>query len=91
MLKFLFYWIAFHTLGRLPLSFLYPLMSGTAWAAYHLAPGVRRNIHDNLRHVMPDVPEAEVRGRLRRSEEPQLNQGTARSGALPRGAAGFTE
>ena len=62
MLKFLFYWIAFHTLGRLPLSFLYPLMSGTAWAAYHLAPGVRRNIHDNLRHVMPDVPEAEVRG-----------------------------
>src|SRR5439155_22008474 len=36
-------------------------MSGPAWAAYHLAPGVLRNLHDNLRHVMPDAPEAKVR------------------------------
>ena len=60
MLKFLFYWVTFHTLGRLPLSFLYALMSSTAWAAYNLVPGVRRNIHENLRHVMPDAPEGEV-------------------------------
>ena len=61
MLKFLLYWVTFHTLGRLPLSFLYALMGATAWAAYRLAPGVRRNIHDNLHHVMPDPPEGEVR------------------------------
>src|SRR2546426_161643 len=61
MLKFLLYWVTFHTLGRLPLSFLYALMSTTAWAAYHLVPTVRRNIHENMRHVMPDAPEAEVR------------------------------
>ena len=61
MLKFLLYWITFHTLGRLPLSFLYSLMGATAWVAYHLAPGVRRNIHDNLRHVMPDAAERQVR------------------------------
>jgi len=61
MLKFLFYWATFHTLGRLPLSFLYALMSTTSSAAYHLAPGVRQSIHDNLRHVMPDAPEGEVR------------------------------
>src|SRR5436309_6148944 len=61
MLKFLLYWVTFHTLGRLPLSFLYALMSTTAWAAYHLVPTVRRNIHENMRHVMPDAPEGEVR------------------------------
>src|SRR5207247_10911305 len=61
MLKFLLYWVTFHTLGRLPLTFLYVLMSSTARAAYYLAPGVRRNIYDNLRHVMPDAPEGEVR------------------------------
>ena len=62
MLKFLLYWAAFHTLGRLPLSFLYALMRGIAWAAYYLAPGVRRNVNDNLRHVMPAAPDDEVRG-----------------------------
>src|SRR5690349_14983947 len=61
MLKFGFYWVAFHTLGRLPLSFLYLMMSGAARAAYFLAPGLRRNIHDNLRHIMPDTSETEVR------------------------------
>ena len=61
MLKFLFYWLTFHTLGRLPLSVLYVLMGATAWAAYYLAPGARRSIHENLGHVMPDAPETEVR------------------------------
>jgi lauroyl/myristoyl acyltransferase len=60
MLKFLLYWVTFHTLGRLPLPFLYWLMNTTASAAYRIAPSVRRNIHDNLRHVMPNAPEAEV-------------------------------
>jgi KDO2-lipid IV(A) lauroyltransferase len=60
MLKFFLYWIAFHTLGRLPLPFLYALMSATAWVAYYLLPGVRRNIRDNLRHVMKHAPQSEI-------------------------------
>jgi len=66
MLKFLFYWGAFHTLGRLPLPFLYALMGATASAAYRLAPGVRQNIRDNLRHAMPDAPEAEIQRAAKR-------------------------
>jgi len=61
MLKFLLYYVTFHTLGRLPLPFLYTLMGSTAWLAYHLAPGARRNIDDNLRHVMPQASEDERR------------------------------
>jgi len=61
MLKFILYWITFHTLGRLPLPLLYGLMGATAWAAYHLVPGARRNVLDNLRHITPEASEAEAR------------------------------
>ena len=61
MLKFALYWITFHTLGRLPLPFLYGLMGATAWVAYYLAQGARRNVHENLSHVMPDARDPEVR------------------------------
>jgi KDO2-lipid IV(A) lauroyltransferase len=57
MLKFILYWVTFHTLGRLPLPFLYGLMAFVASVAYRLAPSVRRNIDDNLRHVMPGAGE----------------------------------
>jgi KDO2-lipid IV(A) lauroyltransferase len=57
MLKFILYWATFHTLGRLPLPVLYWLMGTVASVAYRLAPGVRRNIDENLRHVMPEAGE----------------------------------
>lgn len=66
MLKFILYWTAFHSLGRLPLSFLYALMGATAWVAYQLLPGARRNIDDNLRRVMPEASEAERRSAAKR-------------------------
>jgi KDO2-lipid IV(A) lauroyltransferase len=61
MLKFILYWATFHTLGRLPLPLLYGLMGAVAAVAYRLAPGPRRNIDENLRHVMPDSSEAKRR------------------------------
>jgi len=66
MLKFFLYWASFHTLGRLPLSFLYALMGVTAAVAYRLAPGVRRNIDANLRHVAPEASEAKRRAWAKR-------------------------
>jgi KDO2-lipid IV(A) lauroyltransferase len=57
MLKFILYWAAFHTLGRLPLPFLYGAMGVLASIAYRLAPGIRRNIDHNLRHVTPQASE----------------------------------
>ncbi len=66
MLKFLLYWAAFNTLGRLPLPFLYALMGAIAWLAYQLAPGARRSIHDNLRHVMPQAREGQMRRAAKR-------------------------
>ena len=53
LLKFVFFYVTFHTLGRLPLRALYGLMNFVGAAAYYLVPKVRRNVHDNLRHVMP--------------------------------------
>jgi KDO2-lipid IV(A) lauroyltransferase len=62
MWKYLVFFAAFHTLGRLPVAVLYRLMSFAAWVAYYLARGARRNVLDNLRHVMPPgTPAAEVR------------------------------
>jgi phosphatidylinositol dimannoside acyltransferase len=57
MLKFILYWATFHTLGRLPLPLLYTLMSAVASIGYRVAPGIRRNIDDNLRHAMPTASE----------------------------------
>jgi lauroyl/myristoyl acyltransferase len=61
MVKFIVYWASFHTLGRLPLAFLYALMAATASVGYRLAPGLRRNIDANLRHVAPEASEAKRR------------------------------
>ena len=66
MLKFLLYYVTFHTIGRLPLPFLYALMGATAWLAYQLAPGARRNIYENLRHVMPEASEGRKRSAAKR-------------------------
>jgi len=53
MWKYLLYYIAFHVLGRLPLPLLYGLANLIGDAAYCLAGNARRNVWDNLRHVMP--------------------------------------
>jgi KDO2-lipid IV(A) lauroyltransferase len=66
MLKFILYWATFNTLGRLPLPFLYGVMGAVSSIAYRLAPGPRRNIDENLRHVMPDASEAKRRAVAKR-------------------------
>jgi len=66
MLKFILYWATFNTLGRLPLPVLYGVMGAIASIAYRLAPGPRRNIDANLRHVMPEASEAERRSVAKR-------------------------
>ncbi len=53
MLKYWIFWFAFTALGRLPLPWLYALVSLISGIAYFLVPSARRNVHDNLRHVMP--------------------------------------
>lgn len=53
MWKYLLYYIAFHVLGRLPLPLLYGLANLIGDTAYCLAGNARRNVWDNLRHVMP--------------------------------------
>ena len=61
MLKYLSFWVLFHTLGLLPLRLLYPIASFAGALGYRLASGARRNVEDNLRHVMPEgTPDAEV-------------------------------
>ena len=66
MLKFILYWATFNTLGRLPLPALYAVMGAVASIAYRLAPGPRRNIDANLRHVMPKASEAKRRSVAKR-------------------------
>lgn len=61
MLKYLFFWFVFRILGRLPLPVLYGLAELAARIGYSLAPGIRENVRDNLRHVMPNVPELRAR------------------------------
>ncbi|MGQ9572378.1 MAG: lysophospholipid acyltransferase family protein [Dehalococcoidia bacterium] len=49
-------------LGRLPLRILYLLASVAAAVTYLLAWRLRRNVWDNMRHVMgPDTPKKELR------------------------------
>ncbi len=60
-LKYLAFLILFNTLGRLPVPILYRVMEVVAWFAYYLARGARRNVWDNLRHVMPaGTPRREI-------------------------------
>lgn len=66
MLKFILYWATFNTLGRLPLPFLYGVMGVVASIAYRLVPGVRRNLDENLRHVIPGASEAKRRSHAKR-------------------------
>jgi KDO2-lipid IV(A) lauroyltransferase len=61
VVKYLIFWIVFKVLGRLPLSAIYRVADVVAALAYRLAPGARRNVWDNLRHVMPDAPRSRVR------------------------------
>lgn len=62
MLKYLCFWLPFYTLGRLPISILYPLMGVLGNLAYLLSANARANVIDNLRHVTPPgTPERELR------------------------------
>jgi KDO2-lipid IV(A) lauroyltransferase len=67
MLKYVFFYVTFNTLGRLPLHALYGLMNFVGAAAYYFLPKVRRNVHANLRHVMPEgATEKEIERAARR-------------------------
>ncbi len=61
MLKYILFWVVFRILGRLPLSVLYMIGDVAAAIGYRVCPGVRANVWDNLRHVMPDAPKSKVR------------------------------
>jgi len=61
VLRYLTFWFAFRVLGRLPLPLLYGIAEIVGWLGYALTPGARRNVWDNLRHVMPDAPESRLR------------------------------
>jgi len=59
--RFITFWFVFRVLGRLPLPLLYGIAEIVGWLGYALAPGPRRNVWDNLRHVMPDATESRLR------------------------------
>jgi len=61
VLKYLIFWFGFRVLGRLPLPLLYGIAEIVGRLGYVLAPGPRRNVWDNLRHVMPDAPKPRLR------------------------------
>src|SRR5690348_3004597 len=61
VLKYVLFWVVFRILGLLPLRALYVVADIVAALAYRLAPGARRNVWDNLRHVMPDAPKSKLR------------------------------
>ncbi len=61
MLRFLTFWFVFRVLGRLPLPLLYGIAEIVGWLGYALSPGPRRNVWDNLRHVLPDAPKSRLR------------------------------
>ena len=67
MLKFILYWVTFNTVGRLPLPALYGVMGAVASIVYRLAPGSRRNIDANLRHLMPESKRRSVAKRILRN------------------------
>jgi KDO2-lipid IV(A) lauroyltransferase len=62
MWKYILFLMAIHTLGRLPVGAGYAVAGVVGRLAYWLAPGPRRNVISNLRHVMgEDAAEREVR------------------------------
>lgn len=62
MWKYLLLLLSVHLLGRLPLPVLYGLAAVAGDLAYLFAPPLRRNVWDNMRHVMgPDTPKKELR------------------------------
>lgn len=60
MLKYVVFWFVFRVLGRLPLPAIYAVADLSAALGYRLASGARTNVHDNLRHVMPDASEKKI-------------------------------
>jgi KDO2-lipid IV(A) lauroyltransferase len=60
LLKFVVFWFVFRVLGRLPLPAIYAVADLSAAIGYRLASGARTNVHDNLRHVMPDASEKKI-------------------------------
>ncbi len=54
------FWLVFRVLGRLPLPAIYFVADVVAAAGYRLAGSSRANVHDNLRHVIPDAPQKRV-------------------------------
>lgn len=62
MWKYVLFKVALHTLGRLPLPLLYFIADRIGEAVYLLAPRLRANVRDNLRHVLgPDAPKPKLR------------------------------
>ncbi len=62
MWKYILFLIAIHTIGRLPLGVGYAAAEVVGRLGYRLSPGSRRNVINNLRHVMgKDAPEKKVR------------------------------
>ena len=61
MLRYLIFWFGFRVLGRLPLPLLYGIAEIVGRVGYALLPAARRNVWDNLRHVMPDAPSSRLR------------------------------
>lgn len=60
MLKYVVFWFVFRVLGRLPLPLIYAVADLAAAIGYRVAKGARCNVHDNLRHVLPDASEKKI-------------------------------
>src|SRR3990170_5204336 len=66
MWKYILFWIAIRTIGRLPVRAGYALAEVVGRLAYWLTPNPRRNVINNLRHVMgKDAPDRAVRSASR--------------------------
>ncbi len=62
MRKYIVFQIALHTLALLPTRPLYRFVEFVADMVYLAFPGIRRNVWDNMRHVLgPEAPKSEVR------------------------------
>ncbi len=67
MWKYILFLIAIHTLGRLPLRAGYALAEVMGRLVFWLAAGRRRDVMNNLRHVMgADAPDSELRAAARK-------------------------
>ncbi|MBI1885286.1 MAG: lysophospholipid acyltransferase family protein [Chloroflexi bacterium] len=62
MWKYILFQIVLHSLAYLPTRPLYRFVEFVADMVYLTFPRIRRNVWDNMRHVLgPDAPESEVR------------------------------